>query len=80
MSNYALFPVPRPDFQTLFKKMYKPQKAMCSNGPLTPSEAWYHDGIKTKSQCVCEGYLADFTEASLNFQDSKTCVGVVYAL
>jgi hypothetical protein len=53
---------------------------MRSNGPLTPSEVWYHDGVETKSQCVCEGYLADFTEASLNFQGSKTCVGVVYAL
>ena len=43
-------------------------------------EVWYHDGIETKRQCVREGYLADFTEASLNFQGSKTCVGVVYAL
>ena len=43
-------------------------------------KVWYHDGIETKQQCVQEGYLADFTEASLNFQDSKTCVGVVYAL
>ena len=43
-------------------------------------KVWYHDGIETKRQCVREGYLADFTEASLNFQGSKTCVGVVYAL
>ena len=39
MSNYGLFPVPRPDFQTL--KNVQTQKelifAMRSNGPLTPS-------------------------------------------
>ena len=43
-------------------------------------KVWCHDGIETKWQCVQEGYLADFTEASLNFQSSKTCVEVVYAL
>ena len=43
-------------------------------------EVWYHDGIETKRHCVHEGYLADFTEANLSFQGSKTCVGVVYAL
>ena len=38
----------------------------------------YHDGIETKRHYICKGYLADFTEAGLSFQGSKTCVGVVF--
>ena len=43
-------------------------------------EVWYHDGIETKRQCVCEGYLVDYTEDSLRHQGSKICIGVIYAL
>ncbi len=43
-------------------------------------EVWYHDGIETRRQCVREGHLVDFTEASLRCQGSKVCVGVVYSL
>ena len=41
---------------------------------------WYHDGIETKCQCICEGHLTDFSENSLKLQGSKKCVGVVYSV
>ena len=43
-------------------------------------EVWYHDGIETKQQCVCEGYLVDYTENNLRRKGVKVCVGVIYAL
>ena len=43
-------------------------------------EVWYHDGIETKRQCICEGHLIDFSEISLKFHGSKRCVGVVYSV
>ena len=43
-------------------------------------EVWYHDGIETKRQCICEGHLIDFDENSLKSHGSKTCVGVIYSV
>ena len=43
-------------------------------------EVWYHDGIETKCQCICEGHLVDFSECSLKYHESKRCVGIVYAV
>ena len=43
-------------------------------------KVWYHDGIKTKRQCVHEGYLVDYTEDNLRYKNNKICVEVIYAL
>ena len=43
-------------------------------------EVWYHDGIETKRQCVCEGHLIDFSENSLKLHGTKRCIGVVYSV
>src|ERR1700678_3161556 len=39
-------------------------------------DVWYHDGIETKRQCICEGHLIDFSEISLKHHGSKRCVTV----
>ena len=43
-------------------------------------EAWYHDGIETKHQCICEGHSADFSENSLKHNGNKRCVSAVYSV
>ena len=47
---------------------------------LPTGDVWYHDGIETKRQCICEGHLIDFSEISLKHHGSKRCVGVVYSV